>query len=75
MSLSEHPRYVCTCCHCMLFSRTVAKFNIADYNMTNPIVRDCLSHRIALKFEIETDVAKFISAAKDMVARDLREHI
>ena len=43
--------------------------------MTNPIVRDCLSHRIALKFEIETDVAKFISAAKDMVARGLREHI
>ena len=75
MSLSEHPRYVCTCCHRMLFSRTVAKFNIADYNMTNPIVRDCLSHRIALKFEIETDVAKFISAAKDMVARGLREHI
>ena len=75
MSLSEHPRYVCTCCHRMLFSWTVAKFNIADYNMTNPIVRDCLSHRIALKFEIETDVAKFISAAKDMVARGLRKHI
>ena len=43
--------------------------------MTNPIVRDCLSHQIALKFEIETDVAKFISAAKDMVARGLHRHI
>ena len=59
----------------MMFSRTVAKFKLADYNTANPIVQKSLSHRVALKFEVENDVAKVISAAKDMVARGLREHI
>ena len=75
MSLSEHPHYACTCCHRLLFAKTVAEFKITDYNMADPIVRACLSHRVALKFEVENDVAKVISAAKDMVARGLREHI
>ena len=75
VSLSEHPRYACTCCHRLLFAKTVTKFKITDYNMADPIVQACLSHRVALKFEVEKDVAKVISAAKDMVARGLREHI
>ena len=75
MSLSELPRYVCTCCHRMLFPRTVAKFNMSDYDMTNAIVRKCLSHRIALNFATENDLSVFISAAKNMSARGMNQCI
>ena len=71
MSLSELPRYVCTCCHHMLFPRTVAKFNMSDYDMTNAIVRKCLSHCIALNFATENDLSVFILAAKNMSARGM----
>ena len=44
-SLQEMPQFVCTCCHCMLFSKTVTPFNIREYDMNNDIVQKCLSHR------------------------------
>ena len=43
--LLEKPEYVCTCCHRMLFRKTVKKFNIDEYEMTNPIVKKSLSYR------------------------------
>ena len=43
--LLEKPEYVCTCCHHMLFRKTVKKFNIDEYEMTNPIVKKSLSYR------------------------------
>ena len=42
-ALQEKPEYVCTCCHHLLFHKTVQPFNITDYNMNNNIVRKCLS--------------------------------
>ena len=27
-ALNKRPEYVCTCCHCMLFCKTVQLFNI-----------------------------------------------
>ena len=59
----------------MLFPRTVAKFNMSDYDMTNAIVRRCLSHRVALNFAPENDLSAFISAAKNMSARRINECI
>ena len=59
----------------MLFPRTVAKFNMSDYDMTNAIVRRCLSHRIALNFATENDLSAFISAAKNMSTRGMNECI
>ena len=42
--LLEKPEYVCTCCHHLLFRKTVKKFNIEEYEMSNPIVRKSLSY-------------------------------
>ena len=43
--LLEKPEYVCTCCHCLLFKKTVKKkFNIQEYEITNPIVKKSLSY-------------------------------
>ena len=43
-SLQEMPQFVCTCCHHMLFNKTVKPFNIREYDMNNDIVQKCLSH-------------------------------
>ena len=43
-SLQEIPQYVCTCCHCVLFHKTVKPFKIGEYDMTNDIVQKCLFH-------------------------------
>ena len=44
-ALNQRPEYVCTCCHCMLFHKTVQQFHIKDYYMNNETVKECLSHR------------------------------
>ena len=41
--LLEKPEYVCTCCHRLLFRKTVKKFNI-EYEMSNPVVKKSLSY-------------------------------
>ena len=33
--LNQRPEYVCTCCHHMLFHKTVQQFHIKDYDMSN----------------------------------------
>ena len=43
--LLEKPEYVCTCCHHLLFRKTVKKFNIEEYEMSNPIVKKSLSYQ------------------------------
>ena len=50
-TLQEKPEYVCTCCHQMLFCKTVQSFNITDYNMKNNIVRKCLSFQYRMKIQ------------------------
>ena len=32
-SLQEMPQFVCTCCHCILFHKTVKPFQIREYDM------------------------------------------
>ena len=48
-ALNQKPEYVCTCCHCMLFCKTVQQFHIMDYDMNNDTVKACLSHRYVMK--------------------------
>ena len=43
-SLQEMPQFVCTCCHCIFFHKTVKPFKIGEYDMNNDIVQKCLSH-------------------------------
>ena len=43
-ALNQRPEYVCTCCHCMLFHKTVQQFHIEDYDINNETVKECLSH-------------------------------
>ena len=53
-SLNERPEYVCTCCHHMLFHKTVQLFNITDYDMSNETVKEYLSHRYVMKLHRHT---------------------
>ena len=41
-ALNQRPEYVCACCHCMLFHKTVQQFNIKDYDMSNDTIKECL---------------------------------
>ena len=43
-SLQEMPQFVCTCCHHILFNKTVKPFNIREYDLNNDIGQKCLSH-------------------------------
>ena len=48
-ALTQRPEYVCTCCHQMLFWKTVQQFNIKDYDMSNEAGKECLSHWYVMK--------------------------
>ena len=48
-ALNDRPEFVCTCCHRMLFRKTVRKFKEHDYDFTNDVVRKSLSYRFILK--------------------------
>ena len=48
-SLDERPEHVCTCCHWMLFQKTVRLFKTSQYDQTNEVVQKCLSHHFILK--------------------------
>ena len=43
-ALNQRPEYVCMCCHCMVFCKTVQQLHIKDYDMSNETVKACLSH-------------------------------
>ena len=53
-ALNQRPEYVCTCCHCMLFWKTVQKFHMKDYDMSNETVQECLSHQYVMKLHRHT---------------------
>ena len=44
-ALNEKPEYVCTCCHQLLFHKTVRNVLINEYDYTNEIVQKSLAHR------------------------------
>ena len=53
-ALNQRPEYVCTCCHHMLFHKTVQLFHTTDYDMTDEIVKECLSHQYVMKLHSHT---------------------
>ena len=48
-ALNEKLEYVCTCCHQLLFCKTVRNFLIDEYDNTNEVVQNCLSHQYKSK--------------------------
>ena len=64
-SLQEMPQFVCTCCHCMLFSKTVKPFNIREYDMNNDIVQKCLSHCYRLTLQKSVPATKHVETIKN----------
>ena len=48
-ALQEKPQYVCTCCHRLLFQKTVVPFHLQEYDMTNDTVKQSLSYRYRMK--------------------------
>ena len=53
-ALNQRPEYVCTCCHHMLFHKTVQLFHTTDYDMSDEIVKSCLSHQYVMKLHRHT---------------------
>ena len=53
-ALNQRPEYVCTCCHHMLFHKTVQLFHTTEYDMSDEIVKECLSHRYVMKLHRHT---------------------
>ena len=47
--LQEKPEYVCTCCHRMMFRKSVKHFHVNEYRMDNYIVRKSLSYHYRMK--------------------------
>ena len=47
--LQEKPEYVCTCCHHMMFRKSVKHFHVNEYQMNNYIVRKSLSYHYRMK--------------------------
>ena len=45
---------MCTCCHHMLFHKTVQQFHMEDYDTSNETVKECLSHRYVMKLHRHT---------------------
>ena len=53
-ALNKRPEYVCTCCHHMLFCKTVQLFHTTDYDMSDETVKQCLSHRYVMTLHKHT---------------------
>ena len=53
-ALNQRPEYVCTCCHLILFHKTVQLFNITEYYMSNETIKECLSHQYVMKLHRHT---------------------
>ena len=45
-TLSDLPEFVCTCCHRLLWRRSVIKFDRSKYDMTSDVVKKCLAEDI-----------------------------
>ena len=44
-ALNQRPEYECTCCHHMLFHKTVQLFHMEDYDISNETVKASLSQQ------------------------------
>ena len=53
-TLNKRPEYVCTCCHHMLFCKTVQLFHTTQYDMSDETVKQCLSHRYVMTLHKHT---------------------
>ena len=53
-ALNKRPEYVCTCCHHMLFHKTVQLFHTTQYDMSDETVKQCLSHWFVMKLNRHT---------------------
>ena len=53
-ALNKRPEYVCTCCHHMLFCKTVQLFHTTQYDMSDETVKQCLSHRYVMTLHKHT---------------------
>ena len=47
----EFPEYACTCCHRVLFYRSVQYFHIGKYNLENDDISEALGERYRYKSE------------------------
>ena len=74
-ALNDLPSYACTCCHRLLFKKTVKPFMLHDYDQDNPIVKECLSHRITLRMDDVDDISKLFSAEKNMMNSGYADHL
>ena len=53
-ALNQRPEYVCTCCHHILFHKTVQLFHTTQYDMSDDTVKQCLSHQYIMKLHRHT---------------------
>ena len=53
-ALNQRPEYVCTCCHRMLFCKTVQLFHMEDYDISNETVKASLLQRYVMKLHKHT---------------------
>ena len=53
-ALNKRPEYVCTCCHHMLFHKTVQMFHTTQYDMSDVTVKQCLSHQYVMTLHKHT---------------------
>ena len=54
-AIREKPEFVCTCCHRWLFQKSVMKFSVDRYDMSNAIVKETLD----VKYRYPMSVAIF----------------
>ena len=45
----QFPEYACTCCHCVMFYKSVQIFHLEKYDLTNEDVEETLSRRYRYK--------------------------
>ena len=55
---NEKPEYVCTCCHWLLFHKTVRNFLIDEYDYTNETVQKCLAHQYTSEQNVPVHLAE-----------------
>ena len=53
-ALNQRAEYVFTCCHHMLFCKTVWLFQTTDYDRSDEAVKECLSHHYVMKLHRHT---------------------
>ena len=73
-ALNKRPEYVCTCCHHMLFSKTVQVFYTTQYYMSDETVNQCLSHQYVMKWHTSQENYKMRTQEWPQFVQDDVEH-